>query len=164
MAGYQIYGNFIQPGAVYYPTKNEVVEEMIRLSKVGPKDRLVDLGSGDGRIIIAAAKLGARAVGYEINPLLVIKSRKLIRKEGLEKLAKVEWKSLWKVNFKGVSVVSVYLMPNLMKKLEKLIRRKTDKPLRVISNDYQFPELKPSKRKGNIFLYEFKRLDQRKVK
>jgi len=68
---------------------------MLKLGQVSSKDTLIDLGSGDGRILIAAACLGAKAVGYEINPFLVWKSRRLIRQARLEKLAKVYWKSFW---------------------------------------------------------------------
>ncbi len=87
---YQIYTIFLQPGAVYYPTTDNSVKEMLKISHLTSKDTLIDLGSGDGRILIAAANLGAKAIGYEINPFLVYKSRQLIKKYQLEKLVTIK--------------------------------------------------------------------------
>lgn len=153
--GFQIYTQFIQPGAIYYPTTDLTVERMLELAKVGPKDTLVDLGSGDGRILIAAAKRGAKAVGYEINPFLVKRSRLFIRQAGVEKLATVEWKSFWKADFEKVTVVAVYLFPHLMNRLQKLLDKKIKHPIRVVSNDYCFPKLSAAKRDHKAYLYYF---------
>ena len=84
---WQIYINFLQPGAVYYPTKKSTIKQILSLANINSKDTLIDLGSGDGRILIAAAKLGIYSIGYEINSLLVWKSRNIISKHGLDKLA-----------------------------------------------------------------------------
>ncbi|MBM3205339.1 SAM-dependent methyltransferase [Candidatus Shapirobacteria bacterium] len=151
----QIYTRILQPGAIYFPTTSEVVEQMLKLGKVNPKDTLIDLGSGDGRILIAAARLGAKAIGYEINPFLVRRSRRLIHQAKLEKLAEVYWRSFWKADFSQATVVSVYLFPNLMKRLERLLEKKVNHPLRVVSNNYPFPQKKPVKCFEQVYLYHF---------
>lgn len=151
---YQIYTIFFQPGAVYYPTTNLNVKEMLKISRVTSKDILIDLGSGDGRILIAAARLGARAIGYEINPFLVYRSRRLIKQLKLEKLASVKWKSFWKADFNEATIITVYLFPHFMKRLQKLLE-KVNHPLRLVCNDYPFPGLTPVKKSKNIYLYNF---------
>jgi len=152
---YLIYTNFLQPGPVYYPSKDEVVEKMLDLGKVKKGVRVLDLGSGDGRILVAAGRRGARAVGYEIDPILVYESRKRIEKEGLSDLCKVYLKSMWKADFRGVDVVVMYLFPKYMGRFEKIIEEKGRKGLVVVSNDYQFPGRKYDKKVGKIFVYKF---------
>ena len=149
---YQIYTLFLQPGAVYYPTTNSSVRDMLKISKLTSKDTLIDLGSGDGRFLIAAARLGARAIGYEINPFLVIRSRRLIKQLKLDKLASVKWKSFWKADFNQATIITVYLFPHLMKRLQKILEKKLNHSLRVVCNDYPFPGLKPALKSKKIFL------------
>lgn len=153
---YQIYTIILQPGAVYYPTTDTSVKEMLKISQLTSKDTLIDLGSGDGRILIAAARLGAKAVGYEINPFLVYKSRRLIKKLKLEKLVTVKWKSFWKADLNQATIITVYLFPHLMKRLQKLFKKKLIHSVKVVSNDYQFPGLKPVLKSKKVFLYYFK--------
>ncbi len=152
---YQIYTIILQPGAVYYPTTDTSVKEMLKLSKLTSKDILIDLGSGDGRILIAAARLGTRAIGYEINPFLVYRSRQLIKKLKLEKLASVKWKSFWQADFNQATIITVYLFPHLMKRLQKILEKKLNHSVRVVCNDYPFPGLTPALKSKKIFLFYF---------
>lgn len=152
---YQIYTLFLEPGAVYYPSTNNSVKDMLKISKLTPEDTLIDLGSGDGRILIAAARLGARAIGYEINPFLVIRSRRLIKQLKLDKFASVKWKSFWKADFNEATIITVYLFPHLMKRLQTQFRKKLRHPLRVICNDYPFPNLTPTLISKKIYLFNF---------
>jgi len=151
---FQFYIRVLHPGAIYFPTTNKVVGQMLKLGQISPKDTLLDIGSGDGRILIAAARLGAKAVGYEINPFLVCKSRRLIHQAQLDKLAKVYWKSFWQADFSQVTVATVYLFPNLMNRLQKLLEKKANHPLRVVVNNYPFPRLKFFKKDNQIYLYK----------
>jgi len=128
---------------------------MLKISHLTSQDTLIDLGSGDGRILIAAARLGARAIGYEINPFLVWQSCRLIKQLKLDKLASVKWKSFWQADFSRATIVTVYLFPHLMNRLQKLLEKKVKHPLRVVSNDYPFPNLTPVKKSKNIYLYYF---------
>lgn len=155
-SGYQIYTNIFHPGAVYYPTTDNDVKRMLKLAKVDTKDILVDLGSGDGRILIEAARVGATAIGYEINPILVWKSRRWIKQEKLDHLATIHWKSFWKADFSNATVVTVYLFPHLMNRLQKLLEEKVDHPTRLVVNDYTFNNLTWTKHCKKIYLYNFK--------
>ncbi len=155
----QIYTKVLQPGAIYYPTTDLAVDQMLKLSQVNSKDILIDLGSGDGRILIAAARLGARAIGYEINPLLVWRSRRLICEAKLDKLITVYWKSFWKADFSKATIVTVYLFPNLMNRLQKLLEKKVKHPIRLVANDYPFAKLTPKKYHKKIYLYYFNGLN-----
>jgi ribosomal protein L11 methylase PrmA len=155
LIAYQIYTNVLQPGAIYYPTTDMAVKQMLKLSPVGPKDTLIDIGSGDGRILIAAARLGAVAIGYEIDPFLVWQSRRRIHQAKLDKLATVRWKSFWQADFSQVTVVTVYLFPHLMNRLQRLLEKKVNHPVRLIVNNYPFPQLTPTKRYHQIYLYRF---------
>ena len=155
LIAYQIYTNVLQPGAIYYPTTDSAVTQILKLSQAGSKDTLIDLGSGDGRILIAAARLDAKAIGYEINPFLVWKSRRHIHQSKLDKLATVYWKSFWKADFSQTTVITVYLFPHLMNRLQQLLEKKVNHPIRLVANDYPFPQLSPTKHYRQIYLYYF---------
>lgn len=153
--GYIVYTSILEPGAIYYPTPDDRVEAMLDLAQVGPKDTLLDLGSGDGRIVIAAANRGAKAIGYEINPFLVKSSNKAIAQAGLSHLAKVVRQSMWHADYNQATVISLYLFPNLMNRLHRHLKKKLHHPLRLVSHDYQFPHKKYSKKSGSVYLYLF---------
>lgn len=156
LSAYQIYTNILQPGAIYYPTTDSTVTQILKLSQAGSRDTLIDLGSGDGRILIAAARLGTVAIGYEINPFLVWQSRRRIHQAKLDKLATVRWKSFWRADFSQATIVTVYLMPHLMNRLQLLLEKEVNHPIRLITNDYPFRELTPAKHYHHIYLYYLK--------
>ena len=105
-------GRPIIRGAIYFPTTPHGVSVMLKLADIKPGEKIVDLGSGDGRILIAAAKMGADAVGYEINPVLVRQSRRAIARAGIR--AVVHWESFWNVDLSEFDVVIVYGIPYIM--------------------------------------------------
>lgn len=152
---YKAYINIFHPGAIYYPSTDLAVSRLLKLAQVGPGDTLVDLGSGDGRILIAAGRLGVNAIGYEINPFLVRYSRRLIREAKLEKLIKVYWKSFWAADLSQASVVIVYLFPHLMNRLQSSLEKKIDHPIRLVANEYPFLKLQATKKYHRIYLYNF---------
>ncbi|MGI5827993.1 MAG: class I SAM-dependent methyltransferase [Patescibacteria group bacterium] len=153
--GWVLYFRIFHRGAVYFPSSDRTVKTMIDLANVSEKDTVVDLGSGDGRILVAAAQKGAKAIGYEINPFLVWQSRKHIEKLGFSHLVQVKFESFWKADFSKASVVILYQFPSYMKRLQKLIQTKTSHPLIVISNRYEFPEKKWVKKSGKVYVYLF---------
>lgn len=132
---------------------------MLKLSQINSKDTLIDLGSGDGRILIAAGRLGAKAIGYEINLFLVWRSRRLIHQAGLDKLVTVYWKSFWQADFSQATIVTVYLFPNLMNRLQCLLEKKIKQPIRLVVNDYPLTKLTPVKQYQQIYLYYFSGLE-----
>src|SRR6266403_3816056 len=129
-------------GALYIPTDNETVEKMITAAALTADDRLVDIGSGDGRLVIAAARAGAEAKGFEINPFLVWLARRKIRAAGLEKRATIEWKDFWRADLSSYSVVTVFGIGHVMGRLERKLAKELKPGSRVVCNLFALPTWK----------------------
>ncbi len=134
-----------EPDAIYVPTPSDVVEKMLELAAVKKDDILYDLGSGDGRIVIAAAKArGCRAIGVEIDAELVAKSRDAARDAGVTKLAAFEQGDLFDADFTRASVVALYILPEMSRKLiPKLDKLKAGS--RIVSHAFAIPGIVPDK-------------------
>lgn len=141
-------------GPVFVPSKIKDIETMIKLAKLKKTDRIIDLGSGDGEILIELAKRGYTCTGVEINPLLVRQSRKRIQELGLKKLITIERGSFWNIDYSKYDVTFLYGTTYIMEKLEKKLRSELPKNARVISNYFQFPNWKASKTTKKIRLYK----------
>lgn len=130
----------------FVPTPHEVVELMLELAEVKKGDVLYDLGSGDGRIVIAAArKYGINAVGFEIDPNLVRASREKIREAGLEHLAEIREQDIRLVDLSPASVVTMYLYPRANLRLRPVIMRQLKPGSRVVSHDFGMGDWKPDR-------------------
>ena len=140
-------------GAPFEGTRKKVVKEIVKISKVKKGDKVIELGSGDGRIVIEFAKKGAIVEGFEINPILVWLSRRKIKKENLQDKAKIHWKNFWKVNFSKYDIIVLFQFQTIMKRLENKIKREAKKNVKIISNTWKFPSLKLKKEVGKIRLY-----------
>jgi SAM-dependent methyltransferase len=115
----------------------EVVDRMLRLAEVRKDDYLIDLGSGDGRIVIEAARRhGARGLGVDIDPQLVALARDNAHKAGVEHLAKFEVRDLFETDLRGASVVTMYLLPEVNRKLMPRLLEQLAPGARVVSHDY----------------------------
>ena len=102
---------------VWVPTPPEMVEKMLDLAGVTPKDMVIDLGSGDGRNVIAAAKRGARALGVEFNPDLVEYSRQSAEKEGVGEKAKFVQGDMYEADISQATVLALFLLPTNLERL-----------------------------------------------
>lgn len=121
----------------YVQTPPLLVRRMLQLAEVKRNDLLWDLGSGDGRIVIAAAKqFGARAVGYEIDPLLIRESRQLARLAGVANRTQFLERDLFTLNFAEPSVVTLYLLPEFNLKLRPLLLQQMRPGSRVVSHEW----------------------------
>jgi len=131
-----------EPDINFVPTPEPVVEDMLSLADIQPGQILYDLGSGDGRILLAAAqKYGATAVGYEIDPQLVRLSRQRIAEAGLEDRIEVREGNLFDADLSRADVVTLYLSPTMNRKLIPLFE--TMKPgARIISHDFDIPGIR----------------------
>src|SRR6185436_19718282 len=106
------------PDVIYVPTPQDVVEKMLDLAQVRKGDVLYDLGSGDGRIAITAAKkYGVRATGIDIDPVRIGEANANAKKAGVTELVKFRQEDLFKADFRDASVVTLYLLPDLNVKL-----------------------------------------------
>ena len=133
--------------APYYPTPQTIVEKMLELAGLKAGEKVYDLGSGDGRIVITAAqKFHAQAIGIEIDSKLVSQSMERIRKLGLEKTARVVEGDLLQQNYSSADVVTVYLLPDAIdNKVQPLLDKQLKKGARIVSHDFPFQNWKPEK-------------------
>ena len=120
---------------VWVPTPQVLVEKMLDMAKVTPKDFVVDLGSGDGRTVITAAKRGATALGIEFNPLMVTLSRKNAADAGVSAKATFQEGDLFETDFSKADVVTMFLLPSINMKLRPTILNM--KPgTRIVTNSF----------------------------
>ena len=129
----------------FVPTPQVVVDKMIELAGVRKGDVVYDLGSGDGRIVIAAARRGARAVGFEIDPDLVAESRANIQKAAVQESAEIRNQDILTVDLSGASVITMYLLPDVNLKLRPNLLKQLKPGSRVVSHAFDMGDWKPDK-------------------
>jgi SAM-dependent methyltransferase len=129
----------------FVPSPQEVVDKMIELAGVKNGDTVYDLGSGDGRIVIAAAKKGAKAVGFEIDPDLIKESRDNIRKAGIQEAAEIRNQDILTVDLSPASVVTMYLLPDVNLKLKPNLLSQLKPGSRVVSHSFDMGDWQPDK-------------------
>ena len=132
--------------APFVTTPSDVVDRMLSIANTGPADTVVDLGSGDGRIVIAAArKFGAKGLGLELDPKLVQQSREAARAAGVAERTEFRVQDVLQADFSQVNVVTVYLLPGLMAQLSPLFLDKLRPGSRVVTHAFVFPSWKPDR-------------------
>jgi SAM-dependent methyltransferase len=131
----------------YVPTPQEVVDTMIAMAGVTKKDVVFDLGCGDGRIVVAAAKKGARAYGVDIDAARVKEAREAIKKAGLEKKATIYLGDVFKTDISSATVVTMYLLPEYNNKLRPRLESMLPVGARVVSHDFDMDDWPPVEQK-----------------
>jgi uncharacterized protein (TIGR03000 family) len=127
----------------FVPTPPEVVDKMLELAGIKEGDVVYDLGCGDGRIVVAAAKkYGCKAFGFDLDPKRVKEARENVKKNGVEKLVTIEEKDLFKVDLKPASVVMMYLLPDVNDRLLPQLQM-LKAGSRVVSHDFDLTGVKP---------------------
>ncbi|MDR0440722.1 MAG: class I SAM-dependent methyltransferase [Candidatus Accumulibacter sp.] len=127
---------------IWVPTSQALVDRMLDMAELTPKDYLVDLGSGDGRTVITAAKRGATARGVEFNPDMVALSRREAEKEGVTDRAKFDQADIFESDFSNATVVTLFLLPDLNIRLRPTLLDM--KPgTRVVSNSFNMDDWQP---------------------
>jgi len=150
--------------APYYPTPESIVEQMLKLGGLKAGEKMFDLGSGDGRIVIMAArKFHAQAVGVELDEDLYRESVAAIRKLGLEKSARIINGDLLRQDYSSADLITVYLLPASNEKVQPLLDSQLKKGTRVVAHDFELGNWKPEKvvniaddgagRSHTLFLY-----------
>lgn len=131
----------------YVPTPQQVVDRMLALAKVGKNDVLYDLGCGDGRIVVTAAKqLGARGTGIDIDPERIAEARDNARKAGVEKQVDFKVGDLFEADLSAASVVTLYLLPTINTRLRPRLWQQLKVGSRVVSHAFDMgPEWPPEK-------------------
>ncbi len=135
-------------------TQKGRIETIMQFAKINKGETVVDLGSGDGRLLIEAARRGAHAIGYEINPFLIALSLLHIKLEGLGNQIWIQKENLWKADLAVADVIFVYALKKTMPKMEAFIFKNAQKGTRVVVNTNIFPTKKELKSENGIFLYK----------
>jgi len=157
--------NHILYGPVFIPTKDEDLETMMTLAGIKTGEKVADLGSGNGKIVMALAQQGFDAHGFENSPSLVVSSRWRIKRldakrKGVDQTAsgpkrpQIHWQDFWHADLSKFDVIMMYTSQDTMDRLEKHIQQQLKPGARVVSNTFQFPTWKETKQKGKIFLYK----------
>jgi SAM-dependent methyltransferase len=135
-----------EPDVPYVPSTEPAVLEMLKLADVKKTDVVYDLGCGDGRIVIAAAKrYGARGVGIDINPVRIREAKENAAKAGVESLVRFEENDLFVADIKEATVVTLFLLPTINVKLKPRLLKELKPGTRIISNTFDMGEWKPEK-------------------
>jgi SAM-dependent methyltransferase len=135
-----------EPDVIFVPTPTETVDEMLRQARLKKGDVLYDLGSGDGRIPIAAAKqYGVRAVGIDIDPKLVEEARERARREGVESLVSFRNEDMFAADVREATVVTLYLSNTLNVMLRPKLLRELRPGSLIISHDFRMGDWPPEK-------------------
>jgi protein-L-isoaspartate O-methyltransferase len=132
--------------APYYPTPETIVEKMLKLGELKPGERMYDLGSGDGRIVIMAAqKFRAVSTGIEFDNDLWKQSTDRIKSLGLEKRARIVHGDIMKQDYSPADLVTVYLLPSSNDKVRPLLEKQLKKGARVVAHDFEVGGWTPAK-------------------
>lgn len=137
----------------YVPSSDARLKIMLELAGVKPGDRAIDLGSGDGKVIIALAKLGADVDGYEIDSGRFLLSEENIMEAQLTHPPKIYNENFWKAKLGDYDLIVLYGITSIMERLEKKILAEAKIGTRIVSNYFQFPNLKPQVSKDEVHLY-----------
>ncbi len=141
----------------YVPTPPVVVEEMLRLAQVGAQDFVMDLGSGDGRVVIAAVrKFGARGVGVDLDPDRIAESVYNASLQGVSERTDFRREDLFKFDFSQATVVTMYLLPSVNIRLRSRLLKELKPGTRIVSHDFDMEDWRPDQKstvRKNVFLW-----------
>ena len=140
-------------GAPFLPTLKKNVKPAIELMDLKPGQTILELGSGDGRVLIAAAEAGLNAVGYELNPLLVIYS--LIKTRKYKNNIKIIWGNYWNKKWPKADGIFVFLLNPYMEKLNTRIIQTYANNIKLVSFAFKIPNRVIDKEKDGLFLYKY---------
>jgi precorrin-6B methylase 2 len=132
-----------KPDVIFVPTPQEVVDKMLEMAQVKKDDLLYDLGCGDGRIVVTAAKkYGCRCVGYDIDPQRIKESLENVEKNNVGNLVQIEQEDIFTLDLSKANVITLYLLPSLNVKLIPQLE-KLKPGSRIVSHDFDMRGVKP---------------------
>jgi len=147
---YLLYGMW--SAAPFVPTPWREVRRMLMMAQIQPGECLIDIGSGDGRLVFAAAAAGARGVGIEINPILYVWSV-LKAKVKCQPRAKFLRKNLWQVNLAPADVLTIYCLPDKMERLRQKVKEEMRPGARVVVYAFPFSDWQYAEKDGKVYTY-----------
>lgn len=134
-----------EPDVIYVPTPQDVVDKMLELAKVTKDDLVYDLGCGDGRIVVTAAKMyGCKAIGYDVDPERIKESLQNVKEYNVGHLVRIEQKDIFTLDLSKANVITLYLLPELNVKLIPQLK-KLKPGSRIVSHDFNMRGVKPDK-------------------
>ncbi len=134
-----------EPDVIFVPTPQDVVDKMLELAQVTKDDLVYDLGCGDGRIVVTAAKrYGCKAVGYDIDPERVKESLQNVQKNNVGHLVTIEQKDIFTLDLSEANIITLYLLPSLNVKLFPQLE-KLKPGSRIVSHEFRMRGIKPDK-------------------
>ena len=141
-------------GAPFVPIHKQRLDLALKFLNLKPGQKITDLGSGDGRVLVEIAKRGVMAVGYEINPFLVLKTKMEIKKQGLGKLASCHWKSFWGVNFNQFDAVFIFGMSHIMKGIEKKAQKELKAGAKLVCFVFPLSNWQSIFAENGVYIYQ----------
>ena len=150
LPGFQTDLNAQKLDVAYVPTPDFIVEKMMEMAQVGPGDYVIDLGCGDGRIVIAAAKRGAIGHGVDLDPARIKEARLNAEKAGVAWKVVFMEENIFNTDFSRASVVAMYLFPDINVRLRPSLLEKLEPGSRIVSHDFGMDEWQPDQKFGRM--------------
>jgi len=138
-------------GAPYLPTLKKQIAVALELADLKKGETIIELGCGDGRVLVAAAKKDLKVVGYELNPIMFLLC--WFRTIPYRKQVKVIWGNFWVKHWPPAEAIYVFLLPRLMDRLDSKIQEENMLRAKVVSFAFKFPNRQPVLEKDGVFLY-----------
>lgn len=147
------FGGVLLFGAPYLPTLRPQVKAALDLADLKAGDTLLELGCGDGKVVLAAARRGLKVIGYELNPLLASVAWLRTRRYGGD--VQIVWGDFWSKPWPRAEAIFIFLLPKYMLKLDNVIKHKAEKPVKLVSFAFLIPERTPDGEKAGVYLYHY---------
>lgn len=141
-------------GAPYLPTLSPQVMTALKLAGLKPGNTMLELGCGDGKVLVEAAKMGFNVVGYELNPILVVIA--WLRTRRYRKQVHIIWGNFWHKSWPEAQAIFVFLLPRYMGKLDKKCIQYKYKPVKLISFAFAIPGKLAAQQDNGVFQYLYK--------
>lgn len=148
------FGGVVLFGAPYLPTLKPQVKSALELAQLKPGQTLLELGCGDGKVLIAAARQGIIVIGYELNPLLALLA--WLRTVRYRKQVKIKWGNFWLQDWPKADAIFVFLLPKYMTKLDTKIEAYAHKPIKLVSFAFKIDSKQPTSSKDGVFGYDYR--------
>lgn len=141
-------------GAPYVPTLKPQVKTALELANLKPGQTMLELGCGDGKVLVAAAKQGINTVGYELNPVLAAIA--WLRTRRYRRQARVIWGDFWHKQWPEAEAIFTFLLPKYMEKLNKKVIQYEYKPVKLVSFAFTIPGKQKTTEKNGVYLYTYR--------
>ncbi len=148
------FGFVLLVGAPYLPTLTPQVKRALDMLDLQPGQTMLELGCGDGKVLIAAAERGLKCVGYELNPIMAAIAWLRTRRYG--KSVRIVCRDFWGEKWPKADGIFAFALPRLMRRLDGKIEREVAKPVRLVSFAFTIPDKKPTRQEKGLYQYDYR--------